>query len=55
MFMRDLKARARKMDRGAIVERGTHISMVAWRSAVNTFEECFFTSVEKWVHLYGLP
>lgn len=28
--------------------------MAAWKSDVNTFEECFFTNVERWVHLYGL-
>lgn len=53
--MTNLKVKARMLDRGVIVEKGTQISIAAWRSEVNTLEACFFACVERWVHLYSIP
>lgn len=55
LFLSDMKVKARILDRGATMEKGTQISFAAWKSDVITFEECFFTNVERWVRLYGLP
>lgn len=54
LFLTDMKAKARMLDRGAIMGKGTQISLAVWTYEVNKFEECFFTKVERWVHLHGL-